>query len=214
MVNSNGVGAPRDAEVRRGVSVWLTGLPSAGKTTLGRAVAQHLQSQGERVELLDGDTLRAHLGSNLGFSRADREEHLRRIAFVAGLLTGHGITVVIAAISPYRQLRSELRNGLDPFLEVFVNAPLAVCRQRDVKGLYARSASGELKGLTGVDDTYEQPLLPDVECHTDLETVAQSAAKILFAIGALRHQAGQPEYQGSDRLLVDETLSDKSGLRD
>jgi adenylylsulfate kinase-like enzyme len=98
---------------------------------------------------------------------------------------------VIAAISPYRELRRELRKALDPFLEVFVNAPLAVCRQRDVKGLYARSASGELKGLTGVDDTYEQPLSPDVECHTDLETIEQSAAKILDAISTLRDAASR-----------------------
>jgi adenylylsulfate kinase len=167
---------------RRGLTVWLTGLPSAGKTTLGRSIAERLMDDGEAVELLDGDLIRARIGRDLGFSRPDREDNLRRISFIADLLARNGITVVVAAISPYSALRSEIRDQLSPFLEVFVNAPLAVCEQRDVKGLYKRCRNGEVKGLTGLDDIYETPLSPEVECRTDLESVEESVGKILTAI--------------------------------
>jgi adenylylsulfate kinase len=157
-------------------------LPSAGKTTLGRGIAEQLRDDGEAVELLDGDLIRSKIGRDLGFSRQDREDNLRRISFVAELLARNGITVVIAAISPYRALRQEIREQLSPFLEVFVNAPVAVCEQRDVKGLYRRYRNNEIKGLTGIDDLYEPPLSPEVECRTDLETVEESVGKILAGI--------------------------------
>jgi adenylylsulfate kinase len=173
-------------ESTRGLTVWLTGLPSAGKTTLGRIVAQRLIDDGGAVELLDGDVIRSKIGRNLGFSRDDREDNLRRICFVADLLARNGVTVVVAAISPYSELRREIRGQLSPFLEVFVNAPLPVCELRDVKGLYKRCRNGEVKGLTGVDDVYEPPLSPEVECRTDLETVEESASKILAAIRSRR----------------------------
>jgi adenylylsulfate kinase len=173
---------------RRGLTVWLTGLPSAGKTTLGRNVAKLLLDEGEAVEVLDGDLIRAKICKDLGFSRQDREDSLRRISFVADLLTRNGITVVVAAISPYLSVRSEIREQLFPFVEVFVNAPLAVCEKRDVKGLYKRCRNHEITGLTGVDDIYEPPPSPEVECRTDLETVEESAAKILAAIRARREQ--------------------------
>jgi adenylylsulfate kinase len=166
----------------RGLTIWLTGLPSAGKSTLGRNVVKRLLDDGEAVELLDGDLIRAKIGKNLGFSREDREDNLRRISFVADLLSRNGITVVVAAISPYRDLRREFRDQLDPFLEVFVNAPLAVCEQRDVKGLYRRCRNHEITGMTGIDDIYEPPPSPEVECRTDVETVDESVAKILTAI--------------------------------
>jgi adenylylsulfate kinase len=126
--------------------------------------------------------MRKHLGPELGFSPEDRLENLRRIAMVAGLLTRHGVIVIVAAIAPYRSLRSEIRKGLSPFLEVFVNAPVEVCERRDVKGLYQRYQRGQVKGLTGKDDVYEVPLSPDVECRTDLESVAESTNKILAAL--------------------------------
>ncbi len=173
-------------ESTRGLTIWLTGLPSAGKTTLGRIVTERLRNQGEAVEMLDGDLIRAKIGRELGFSRKDREENLRRISFIAELLSRNGINVVIAAISPYRELRHEFRSELTPFVEVFVNAPLAVCEHRDVKGLYERYRSGALTGLTGVDDVYEAPLSPEVECRTDLETIDESTDKILAAIDRLR----------------------------
>jgi adenylylsulfate kinase len=170
----------------RGLTVWLTGLPSAGKTTLGRNVAEQLLREGEPVELLDGDVLRSKIGRDLGFSRQDREDNLRRICFVADLLARNGVNVVVAAISPYSSLRREFRKQLSPFLEVFVNAPLLVCEQRDIKGLYRRGRNGEIKGLTGVDDVYERPFAPEVECRTDLETIEESVGKILAAIRTRR----------------------------
>ena len=171
---------------RRGLTVWLTGLPSAGKTTLGRNIAKRLLDAGEAVELLDGDLIRSKICLDLGFSRKDREDSLRRISFVADLLTRNGVNVVVAAISPYVSLRSEIREQLSPFLEVFVNAPLAVCEKRDVKGLYKRCRNHEITGLTGVDDIYEPPPSPEVECRTDLETVEESVDKILAAIRVRR----------------------------
>ena len=174
------------SELSRGITVWLTGLPSAGKTTLGRNVMERLLDEGDTVEMLDGDLMRSQIGRDLGFSRQDREQNLRRIGFVADLLARNGVTVLVAAISPYRDLRAEFREQLSPFVEVFVNAPLAVCQQRDVKGLYRRRRNNEIQGLTGVDDVYEAPLSPDVECHTDRETIDESAAKILSAIRSRR----------------------------
>jgi adenylylsulfate kinase len=172
---------------RRGLTVWLTGLPSAGKTTLGRNIAKRMLDDGEAVEMLDGDLIRSKICVDLGFSRKDREESLRRISFVADLLTRNGVNVVVAAISPYLSVRSEIREQLSPFLEVFVNAPLAVCEKRDVKGLYKRCRNHEISGLTGVDDIYEPPPSPEVECRTDLETVEESVAKILAAIRVRRN---------------------------
>ena len=138
--------------------------------------------------MLDGDLIRAKICKDLGFSRQDREDSLRRISFVADLLTRNGVTVVVAAISPYLSVRSEIREQLSPFVEVFVNAPLAVCEERDVKGLYKRCRNHEITGLTGVDDIYEAPPSPEVECRTDLETVEESVAKILAAIRARQVQ--------------------------
>jgi adenylylsulfate kinase len=172
----------------RGWTIWLTGLPSAGKTTLGQSVARRLLKEGETLELLDGDLIRSKISPELGFSRKDRESNLRRISFIADLLARNGITVVVAAISPYSSLRSEIRDQLSPFIEVFINAPLSICEQRDVKGLYRRYRSGEIKGLTGVDDVYEPPLSPDVECRTDLESVDESAEKIVSVIRVRRER--------------------------
>lgn len=115
----------------------------------------------------------------LGFSKEDRDENIRRIGFVAQLLTRHGVIVIVSAISPYREIRDEVRHKIGRFVEVYVNAPLAVCEQRDVKGLYKRARAGEIRNFTGIDDPYELPLNPEVECRTDLETIEESAAKVL-----------------------------------
>ncbi len=165
-----------------GLTVWFTGLSGAGKSTLSAAVAARLRADGCRVETLDGDEVRAYLSRGLGFSRADRDENIRRIGFVAGLLTKHGVIVLVSAISPYRAARDEVRERVGRFLEVFVNAPLAICEERDVKGLYRRARAGEIRAFTGVSDPYEAPLAPNVECCTEFETVEQSAAKVLAAI--------------------------------
>jgi len=168
----------------RGLTVWFTGLSSAGKTTLSHAVYQQLRSAGYKVELLDGDTVRQNLSKDLGFSKEDRDENIRRIGFVAELLARNGVIAIVAAISPYRAIRDELKSRIANFVEIYVNAPLAVCEQRDTKGLYRKARAGEISNLTGVNDPYEPPLHPDLECRTDQETIADCVAKILRHVEA------------------------------
>jgi len=167
------------------VVVWFTGLSGAGKTTLSRWVGEQLRHNGRRVEILDGDEVRRTLTRGLGFSKQDREENILRIGYVAHLLARNGVTVLVAVISPYRAVREQVRALIGDFVEVYVNAPLEVCEQRDQKGLYRRARAGEIKNFTGIDDPYEEPLAPEVECRTDLETVAQSGEKVLAALRAL-----------------------------
>ena len=167
---------------QQGVTVWFTGLPSAGKTTIANLVGGRLAQDGRPVEVLDGDVVRSHLSRGLGFSKADRDENIRRIGYVAGLLTGHGVTVLVSAVSPYRAVRDELRTTIGRvggFLEVHVATDLATCRARDVKGLYARQARGELRGLTGVDDPYEPPLAPELVLDPAVEPPEASADRVL-----------------------------------
>jgi bifunctional enzyme CysN/CysC len=165
-----------------GLTVWFTGLSASGKTTLCRAVYERLTARGCRLELLDGDTVRKHLSKGLGFSREDRNENIRRIGFVAGLLTRNGVIALAAAISPYRAVRDEVRASIGDFVEVYVNAPLEVCEARDPKGLYRQARAGQLPAFTGIDDPYEPPLHPEVECRTDRESLEQCIAKVLAAI--------------------------------
>jgi adenylylsulfate kinase len=167
-----------------GLTIWFTGLSSAGKTTLSQAVGKELLARGLKVEWLDGDVIREYLCKDLGFSKEDRDENIRRIGFVAELLTRNGVIVLVSAISPYRSARDEMRQRIGRFVEVYVNASLATCEQRDVKGLYKRARAGAMQGLTGVDDPYEEPLQPDLECRTDLETVQQSTHKIMDFLDA------------------------------
>jgi bifunctional enzyme CysN/CysC len=170
------------AQPHRGLTVWFTGLSASGKTTLCRAVYERLASRGCRLELLDGDTVRKHLSKGLGFSREDRNENIRRIGFVADLLTRNGVIALAAAISPYRAVRDEVRASIGDFVEVYVNAPLEVCEARDPKGLYRKARAGQLPAFTGIDDPYEPPLHPEVECRTDRETLEECIAKVLAAI--------------------------------
>lgn len=163
---------------QRGVTIWLTGLSGAGKTTITQALEQKLLAEGYDIEVLDGDVVRTNLTKGLGFSKADRDENIRRIGFVANLLTRHGVIVLVSAISPYREIREEVKQKIGSFMEVFVNAPLNVCEERDVKGLYQQARKGEIKGFTGIDDPYEAPLNPEVECRTDLEELEESVAKV------------------------------------
>jgi bifunctional enzyme CysN/CysC len=167
-----------------GITVWLTGLSSSGKSTLCQAIYERLWARGYRVEQIDGDEVRRNLSRELGFSKEDRDENIRRIGFLAELLTRNGVVSLVGAISPYRAVRDEIRNRIGNFLEVYVNAPLAVCESRDVKGLYRRARAGEITSFTGIDDPYEEPLEPDVECRTDLETIAESADKVVDAVEA------------------------------
>jgi adenylylsulfate kinase len=164
------------------MTVWFTGLSGSGKTTLARALEAELVARGHDVEVLDGDLMRQHVCKGLGYSKEDRDENIRRIGFVAGLLTRHGVITLTAAISPYREIRDEVRRAIGSFIEVYANAPVEVCEQRDLKGLYKKARAGEIRGFTGIDDPYEPPLAPEVECRTDLETVGESLGKILGAL--------------------------------
>ncbi|MEO1208752.1 MAG: adenylyl-sulfate kinase [Cyanobacteria bacterium J06638_20] len=164
---------------QRGATVWFTGLSGAGKTTIRMAVEKELRDRGLKVEVLDGDIVRQYLTRDLGFSKADRDENIRRIGFVSHLLTRNGVIVLVSAISPYAAMRQEVREQIGDFVEVYANAPLSVCESRDVKGLYKKARAGEIKQFTGIDDPYEAPANPEVECRTDLEALEESAAKVL-----------------------------------
>ncbi|GAA2710931.1 MULTISPECIES: adenylyl-sulfate kinase [Streptomyces] len=165
-----------------GATVWLTGLPSAGKTTIARSLAERLRGEGHRAEVLDGDEIREFLSAGLGFSRADRDTNVRRIGFVARLLAGHGVTVLVPVIAPYADAREAVRKQHQahgtPYLEVHVATPVEVCSARDVKGLYARQAAGEISGLTGVDDPYEAPEAPDLRIAAHEQGVGESVAAV------------------------------------
>jgi adenylylsulfate kinase len=166
----------------RGATVWLTGLPSAGKSTIAASVAERLRGAGRAVEVLDGDVVRASLTRDLGFSRADRDENVRRIGFVARLLAKHGVLVLVPVIAPYAASRDALRDahaasGTD-FVEVYVATPVGVCSERDVKGLYAKQRAGALRNLTGVDDPYEPPAAPELLLPADRQTERESVAAL------------------------------------
>jgi adenylylsulfate kinase len=169
----------KQANRDRGAVIWFTGLSGSGKTTIAHGVEDKLLEAGVPVEILDGDVVRENLSKGLGFSKEDRDTNIRRIAFVAHLLQRNGVFVITAAISPYRAVREEARVMIKDFVEVYANAPIEVCEDRDVKGLYAKARAGEIKGFTGVDDPYEPPSGPEVECRTDEETPEQSAQKVL-----------------------------------
>lgn len=162
-----------------GATIWLTGLPSAGKTTIAYELAGRLRGEGRRVEVLDGDEIREFLSAGLGFSREDRHTNVQRIGFVAELLASNGVTALVPVIAPYADSREAVRKRHaaegTPYVEVHVATPVDVCAVRDVKGLYARQAAGEISGLTGVDDPYEQPESPDLRIESHTQTVQESA---------------------------------------
>ena len=166
-----------------GLTVWFTGLPSAGKTTIARGVEKRLLDEGRRVEILDGDVVRTYLTKDLGYNRADRDENIRRIGFVAHLLSRNGVVVLCSVVSPYRDVRDEMRVLHDGrFFEVYVSTPPEVCAQRDVKGLYARARAGQVTGMTGVDDPYEPPLAPELEVPAHLQTLEESVESVWNAL--------------------------------
>lgn len=175
----------------RGFTLWFTGLSGAGKSTLAGAVAAELRNRGVRVEILDGDEVRENLSKGLGFSRADRDTNVRRIAYVAKLLTRNGVGVITAAISPYREAREEARRQIGNFVEVYVKASLEECIRRDVKGLYQKALAGQIPQFTGVSDPYEEPLNPELVVETERETVAESAARVIRRLEELGYLEAQ-----------------------
>jgi len=164
----------------KGFTLWFTGLSGAGKTTISHLVEDELRSRGSRLEILDGDVIRENLSKGLGFSKEDRDTNIRRIAFVADLLSRNGVPVITAAISPYREIRDEARQLMgDRFIEVSVKASVETCAERDVTGLYATAFKGEIKEFTGVSDPYEPPLSPEMTLETEAQSPEESAGRLI-----------------------------------
>lgn len=167
---------------QNGFTVWLTGLSGAGKTAIAEPLARALKDRGLKIERLDGDIVRQSLTSDLGFTKEDRDENIKRITFVAKLLTRNGVGVICSFISPYRERRARTRQEIEEggaFIEVYVHCPVEVCAERDVKGLYEQAFAGEIENFTGVSDPYEPPENPEIVCHTAEETVEESVARII-----------------------------------
>ena len=177
----------KQANRERGAVLWFTGLSGSGKTTIAHEVEEKLLDAGVPVEILDGDVVRENLSKGLGFSEEDRNTNIRRIAFVAHLLQRNGVFVITAAISPYRAIRDEARAMIKDFIEIYADAPLEVCEDRDPKGLYKKARAGEIKGFTGIDDPYEAPENPEVVANTDKEDVSESAQKVIDKLIELKY---------------------------
>jgi adenylylsulfate kinase len=172
--------------MERGFTIWFTGLSCSGKTTLSRMVEAELKKRGvTHIEVLDGDIIRTHLSKGLGFSKEDRDTNIKRIGFVCKLLSRNGVIAIVAAISPYREVRDYNRKEIGNFVEVYCQCSMEVCIQRDVKGLYQKALAGEIKNYTGIDDPYEEPLNPEVVLDTDRETPEESVKKILQKLESL-----------------------------
>ena len=186
----------------KGFVVWFTGLSGAGKSTIATALQAELTRRGRHSELLDGDEVRTHLSKGLGFSKEDRDTNIRRIGYVARLVARSGGVAITAAISPYREVRDEVRAQTPNFVEVFVRAPLDTLVERDVKGLYRKAIAGEIANFTGVSDPYEEPLRPEVVCDTSTETIAESVAKVIATL----ERNGHLERVVAERLPTEEEL--------
>lgn len=166
----------------KGFTVWFTGLPSSGKSTLARMLEKVLSDTDFHVEVLDGDEVRLRLSKGLGFSKEDRDENIRRISYVAKIVTRCGAVAITCAISPYREIRNEARREIGRFVEVYVKCSLEECIKRDVKGMYKKALSGEIKNFTGISDPYEEPLKPEIIVETDKESHEESLRKIVSGL--------------------------------
>ena len=164
---------------QKGFTVWFTGLPCSGKTTIADIVADKIRDRGYRVERLDGDIVRKGLTSDLGFSKEDRDENIKRVTFVAKLLTRNGVAVLATFVSPYRARRSKTRAEIGEFVEIYTRTPLEVCISRDVKGMYQKALAKEISNFTGIDDPYEEPKNPELILDTDKESVEESVEKVI-----------------------------------
>lgn len=194
----------------KGFTLWFTGLPSSGKSTLARRVEEILLERGLNVEVLDGDEVRENLSKGLGFSKEDRDTNIRRIGFVAKLLSRNGVVAITAAISPYRDVRDEMRRAIGRFVEVYVQCPIDVLKERDVKGLYKKALAGEIKHFTGVDDPYEAPVRPEVVIASDRESVEESVAKIIRTLEVMEFvpRGVGPDYSAEDEETIKSRLKD------
>jgi adenylylsulfate kinase len=171
----------------QGFTVWFTGLPCCGKTTIADQVATLLKKKDYTVERLDGDVIRQGLTNDLGFSKKDRDENIRRATFVAKMLTRNNVIVLATFVSPYREQRRNARKEIERFVEVYVRCPVEICMKRDVKGMYQKALEGKIKHFTGVDDPYEEPAHPELIIDTDKETVEDSVNKVLDTLTALEY---------------------------
>lgn len=170
---------------QEGFTIWFTGLPCSGKSAIADKVAEILREKGRKVERLDGDIVRQSLTRDLGFSKKDRDENIRRVTFVAKLLTRNGVAVLTSFISPYREVRAYARQEIGNFIEVYVKCPVDICMQRDVKGMYEKAIRGEIKEFTGISDPYEEPLDPEILLETDKENLEKSANKVIKRLNDL-----------------------------
>jgi len=194
----------------KGFILWFTGLSGSGKSTLARKVEEVLLERGMNVEVLDGDEVRENLSKGLGFSKEDRDTNIRRIGYVAKLLSRNGAVAITAAISPYKAIRDEVRASVKRFVEVYVECPIDVLTERDVKGLYKKAIAGEIKNFTGISDPYEAPEKPEVVVNSSTETEDQSLAKIITTLEMLDYI---PRVEGGD-YAPDEEEAIKTRLRD
>ncbi len=180
---------------RGGFTLWFTGLSGAGKTTIAEIVERELRMRHGKIEVLDGDIVRTNLSKGLGFSREDRDTNVLRIGFVADLLTRNNVGVIVSAISPFKEVRDQVRRNVgEGFIEVFVDAPLDVCAGRDVKGLYKKAFSGEIPQFTGVSDPYEAPVAPELHIKTNEEEPAESAARVVRYLEEQGYLQPVPEF--------------------
>ncbi len=170
---------------QKGVTLWFTGLPCSGKSSIADAAADELRKRGLRAERLDGDIIRKHLWKELGFSKEDRDENIRRAAFLSGLLTRNGIAVLTSFISPYRELRDYARREIGNFVEIYVKCPVEVCIQRDTRSMYKKALAGEIPNFTGISDPYEEPLKPELVIESDKESLEESVTKVMTKIKEL-----------------------------
>ena len=201
--------------MHKGFTLWFTGLSGAGKSTLSEIIYQRLKERGAKVELLDGDVVRTNLSKGLGFSKEDRDTNIRRIGFVCDLLSRNGVIAIVAAISPYRAVRDELRGKIENFIEVHVDCPIPVLAERDVKGLYKKALAGEIANFTGISDPYEPPLNPHVVVDSSMETPGESAGKVwakLEEAGLVSIDRPAYAYNGVGRHLHAVATGRGSGL--
>ncbi len=187
----------------KGVCLWLTGLPSSGKTTVAKLAEKKLLNQGEQVERLDGDVVRQSLTADLGFSRRDRDKNIARVAFVAKMLQRNNVITLSSFITPYRAQRDHVRNTIDDVRIVHVECPVDVCIERDPKGMYAKAQSGEIEGFTGIDAPYEKPVTPDLTLYTHEESIEASADKIIVYLahqGFLKNAPDLPDVDDTETM--------------